>query len=217
MADSDSRAGLRYADAEITAYVDRVHAAHDAALARAFDAPAANAMPAIQVSPSEGKFLGLLMRIVGARRVVEVGTLAGYSAIRLARALPSDGKLYSVEFDPRHAAVARANIEAAGLGAQVEIHVGSGVDVLPQLNAFGPFDAVFLDADKQGYPAYAAWAAKNLRQGGLLIADNSYLFGQLLHNQPTSLAMRTFHEQLPVDFDSVCVPTPDGLVVAIRR
>ena len=217
MADSDSRAGLRYADAEITAFVDRVHAAHDAALARAFDAPQAHAMPAIQVSPSEGKFLGLLMRIACARRVVEVGTLAGYSALHIARGLPPDGKLYSVEFDPRHAAVARANIEAAGLTAQVEVHVGEAVDVLPRLNGFGPFDAVFLDADKQGYPLYAAWAAKNLRQGGLLIADNSYLFGTLMRDEPTARAMREFHESLPADFDSTCVPTPDGLVVAIRR
>lgn len=217
MADSNSRAGLRYADADITAFVDRVHASHDAALARAFDAPQMHAMPAIQVSPSEGKFLGLLMRIVGARRVVEVGTLAGYSAIHLARALPPDGKLYSVEFDPRHAEVARTNIEAAGLAARVEVHVGEGVDVLPRLNALGPFDAVFLDADKQGYPVYGAWAAKHLRVGGLLIADNSYLFGLLMHDDPTARAMRAFHEALAENFDSVCVPTPDGLVVAMRR
>jgi caffeoyl-CoA O-methyltransferase len=199
------------------AFVERVHAAHDAALDRAFDAPALHGMPAIQVAPSEGKLLGLLLRLVGARKVVEVGTLAGYSTIRMGRALPPDGKLYSIELDPKHAAVARANIEAAGLGDRVEVRVGAGADVLEQLAALGPFDAVFLDADKQGYPVYAAWAAEHLRSGGILIGDNSYFFGQLMADNPAAQAMRRFHEQLPAIFDSVCIPTPDGLVLGIRR
>jgi caffeoyl-CoA O-methyltransferase len=217
MADVTSRAGSRYADSEIVAFVERVHASHDAALTRAFDAPAAHGMPAIQVAPSEGKLLGLILRLAGARKVVELGTLAGYSAIQMARALPPDGKLYSIELDPRHAAVARANIEAAGLGDRVEVRVGEGAVVLEQLSSLAPFDAVFLDADKQGYPGYARWAARNLRPGGVLLADNSYFFGRLLADDPSAAAMRRFHEELPAHFDSVCIPTPDGLVLGLRR
>lgn len=217
MADSTSRSGARYSDPGVLAFVERLHAPHDAALDRAFDAPAAHGMPAIQVAPSEGKLLGLLLRLVGARKVVEVGTLAGYSTIHMACALPPEGKLYSIELDPKHAEVARANIEAAGVGDRVEVRVGPGAQVLEQLSALGPFDAVFLDADKEGYPVYAAWASEHLRSGGILIADNSYFFGQLMADNPSAQAMRRFHEQLPAHFDSVCIPTPDGLVLGIRR
>jgi caffeoyl-CoA O-methyltransferase len=217
MADQSSRAGQRYVDPAILEYVERVHASHDPALRRAFDAPAGANMPAIQVSSSEGKLLGLLLRMIGARRVVEVGTLAGYSAIRMARALPDDGKLYTLELEQHHADVARANIEAAGLADRIEVRVGPALEMLPQLAPLGPFDAVFLDADKQGYPEYARWAAANLRRGGLLLADNSYFFGQLMADDAAAAAMRRFHESVPADFDSTCVPTPDGLVVGIRR
>jgi caffeoyl-CoA O-methyltransferase len=217
MADPSSRSGTRYIDPAILAFVERVHVRHDPGLARAFDAPAAQGMPEIQVSPSEGKLLGLLMRMIDARKVVELGTLAGYSAIHIARALGEGGKLYTVEIDPRHAAVAQANLAAAGVADRVEIKIGGGVDVLRELAAHGPFDAVFLDADKEGYPHYAAWAARHLRRGGLLLADNSYFFGRLLAEEPASRAMQRFHEQLQAEFEAVCVPTPDGLVVAIRR
>ena len=217
MADQSSRTGARYADPAILEYAERVHAAHDSGLRRAFDAPAGANMPAIQVSSSEGKLLGLFLRMIGARRVVEVGTLAGYSAIRMARALPDDGKLYTLELDPHHAEVARGNIAAAGFADRVEVRVGRALELLPQLSPLGPFDAVFLDADKEGYADYTRWAADNLRRGGLLLADNSYFFGHLLEETPAAAAVRRFHEAVPADFDSTCVPTPDGLVVGIRR
>lgn len=217
MADADSRQGARYINPEILGFVERLHAPHDAALQQAFDAPGKNGMPAIQVAPSEGKLLGLLLQLIGARKVVELGTLAGYSAIRMARALGPGGKLHTIDIDPRHAAVARANIEAAGVADRVELYVGPGVEVLERLAAEAPFDAVFLDADKEGYPLYAEWAAKHLRKGGILIGDNSYFFGQLLADHPAARAMRRYHEILPAHFDSVCIPTPDGLVLAIKR
>ena len=217
MADKDSRAGSRYDTPELRAFVDGLHAPHDAALERAFRAPEAHAMPAIQVSAAEGKLLGLLLRVAGARSVVELGTLAGYSAIRMARALPDDGVLHTIELDPRHAEVARGNFEAAGVAGKIRQHVGSGRELLPTLVPLGPFDAMFLDADKEGYPEYVAWAAANLRRGGLLLADNSYFFGQLMADHPSAAAMRRFHELAVRDFDSVCAPTPDGLVIGIKR
>jgi caffeoyl-CoA O-methyltransferase len=217
MADVDSRSGARYADPAILAYVERVHVAHDAALARAFTAPAAHGLPEIQVSPSEGRFLGLLVSLLGARNVIEVGTLAGYSAIHIGRALAPGGKLYTLENEPKHAQVARDNIAAAGLADRIEVRLGDALQSLQALEVEAPFDAVFLDADKESYPKYAAWAARHLRRGGILLADNSYFFGQLLAEESSARAMRRFHEQLASDFESVCVPTPDGLVFAIRR
>lgn len=214
MADDTSRAGARYTSPQILEYVGRVHAAHDPALARAFAVP--EGMPAIQVGPSEGRLLYLLLRLVGAKKVVEVGTLAGYSAIHMARALPPGGRLWSIEYEPRHAEVARANVLAAGLADRVTILVGAGRDVLPTLEGDGPFDAVFIDADKQSYDHYGRWAVRNLREGGLVIGDNSYLFGELLEDAERGRAMRAFHELVAAACDSVCVPTPDGLVVGIK-
>jgi caffeoyl-CoA O-methyltransferase len=215
MADKDSRAGKRYDNTQIIEYVNRVHAGHDSGLAQAFAVP--EGIPAIQVGPSEGRFLNLLMRIAGAKKVVEVGTLVGYSAIQMARALPAGGKLWSVEFEQKHAEVARANITAAGVADRVEVVVGAGVDVLPTLVGHGPFDAVFIDADKVNYAAYGAWAIANLRRGGLVIGDNAYLFGELTDETDRARAMRSFHEQVAAACDSVCLPTPDGLVVGVKK
>jgi len=217
MADKDSRAGERYAGESILDWVSNVHAGHDAGLEAAFTAPDAEGMPAIQVGPSEGKFLQLMVRLAGAARVVEVGTLAGYSAIHMARALPDDGRLWTIEYEPGHAEVARRNLRLAGVADKVEVCVGAGLDILPTLNEHGPFDVVFIDADKGNYPGYGKWAERNLRRGGLLIADNAYLFGNLMDDSERGAAMRTFHEQTAAAFDSVCVPTPDGMVVAIKR
>jgi predicted O-methyltransferase YrrM len=217
MADTDSRAGLTYATREILDWLARVHAPHDAGLARAFDAPAAHGMPAIQLGASEAKAVALLLRLAGARRVVEVGTLAGYSALVMARALPPDGHLWTIEFEPKHTRVARENLAAAGLAARVTILEGAGLDVLPTLEKDGPFDAVFIDADKRNYDGYGRWAAKNVRKGGLLIGDNAFLFGRLLEASPEAAAMRRFHEEARAHFDTVCLPTPDGMLLGVRR
>jgi caffeoyl-CoA O-methyltransferase len=215
MADPDSRAGAHHGAPAILDHVAAVHAPHDAALARAFAVP--DGVPAIMLGPSEGRLVELLLRLAGARRVVEVGTLVGYSAIRLARALPADGHLWTIEFDPRHAELARANLAAAGLADRVTVCVGAGVDVLPTLEAHGPFDAVFLDADKVSYPAYGRWALRHLRPGGLLLGDNAFLFGELLADDERGRAMREFHALTAAACDSVCIPTPDGLVLGVKR
>ncbi len=218
MADNDSRGGeAQYADAAILDYVQRTHAAHDPGLEHAFSAPDREGMPAIQLGQGEGRLLEILLRMVGARRVVEIGTLAGYSAIRAAHALGEGGRLWTIEALPSHAAVARRNIAAAGFGDRIEVIVGRALDRLQSLEQHAPFDAVFIDADKESYDQYGRWALRHLRPGGLVIGDNAYLFGGLLADTPAALAMRRFHEETAAACESVCIPTPDGLVVGIRR
>ncbi|MBT8451734.1 MAG: class I SAM-dependent methyltransferase [Deltaproteobacteria bacterium] len=216
MADQSSRAGERYASAQILEYAARTHHPEDRALARAFEAPARHGMPEIQLGPAEGRLLGLLLRLSQARKVVEIGTLAGYSACWIARALPPGGHLWTIESNPKHAGVAAEVIGEAGFGDRVTIIRDDAVAVLSKLNDSGPFCAVFLDADKGRYDLYGRWALENLRLGGLLIADNAYLFGRLLGDSDEAKAMRRFHEEMALHFDSVCVPTPDGLAVGVK-
>jgi predicted O-methyltransferase YrrM len=144
----------------------------DAALDAAQRAAAAAGLPAISVSAPQGKLLHILARIAGARRILEIGTLAGYSTIWLARALPPGGTLVSLEFDPKHAGVARANLERAGLAGLVDVRVGRAIDLLPALAADERFDFVFIDADKPSTPDYFEWALKLTRTGGVILVDN---------------------------------------------
>ena len=142
----------------------------DAALAASVEA----GLPPIAVSPPQGKLLNLLARINGARTVLEVGTLGAYSTIWLARALPSGGRVITLEFDPKHAAVARGNVERAGLSHVVDVRVGAALDSLPKIAAegLGPFDLVFIDADKKNNPGYFTWALELTRRGSVIIVDN---------------------------------------------
>lgn len=215
MADNDSREGQRYTTKAILDYVNSTHVPHDAGLARAFTVP--DGIPAIQVGPSDGKLIQLLLRLAGAKKVVEVGTLIGYSAIHIAKALPADGHVWSIEFDAKHAGFARENLAAAGMGDKVEVLVGSAIEVLPQIAHLAPFDAVFIDADKVNYHVYGKWAIDHLRSGGLVLGDNAYLFRELMEDSDRGRAMRAFHELVAASCDSVCAPTPDGLVVGIKR
>ena len=221
MADLDSRQGHRYDSPEILAYLNGLHAGHagdhGSGLAAAFAAPELQGLPAIQVGMSEGKLLTMLLRLSSAKKVVEFGTLAGYSAIRLAQALPSAGRLWTLELEEKYAAVARENLVLAGLSQRVEVLVGPALDALPALEAEGPFDAIFIDADKGQYDLYGSWAAANLRLGGLLLVDNAYYFGQLLDQTPDAVAVRRCHEEAAHVFDTVCIPTPDGLLLGIKK
>jgi predicted O-methyltransferase YrrM len=146
----------------------------DAALDATLASSAASGLPAINVAPNQGKLLQVLARSIGARRILEVGTLGGYSTIWLARALPQDGKVVTLEYEPKHADVARANIERAGLAHLVEIRLGKAADTLPRIAAEkpAPFDLVFIDADKPGNADYFAWAMKLTHAGSLIIVDN---------------------------------------------
>ncbi len=217
MADDDSRTGSTYLTRAIVDWLAATHAPNDAALQAAYDTPKDAGIPAIHVGASEGKVLSMLLRLAAARRVVEIGTLAGYSTIHLARALPDDGHVHSVESDPRHAELARANLARAGLAHKVTVHIGPALEVLPTLVSSGPFCAVFVDADKGSYDHYGAWAAANVRRGGLLLGDNAHYFGNLLDDSAPAAAMRRFHEHARDYFDTVCIPTPDGLLLGVRK
>lgn len=153
-------------------YVNDLLIGSDVALDAALEASTAAGLPAIAVSPPQGKLLHLLARVMGAHKILELGTLGAYSTIWMARALPADGKLITLEYDPKHAEVARGNIARAGFSSRVEIRLGRAIDTLPQLTGEAPFDLIFIDADKVGYPEYFNWALKLSRPGTLIIADN---------------------------------------------
>jgi predicted O-methyltransferase YrrM len=187
----------------IDRYIDELLVPDDPALDGALEAGAAAGLPGIDVAPNQGKLLHLLARLVGARAILEIGTLAGYSTIWLARALPADGRLITLERDPRHARVARGNIARAGLEEVVELRVGDALETLPQLVAEGrgPFDLIFIDADKRSTPEYFSWALSLSRAGSLIVADNVVRGGALLDgaSDRASQGMRRFLEQLAAE------------------
>ena len=165
----------------VDAYISTLLAPEDDAL-RAVDPSLTDAgMPQISVSANQGKFLQVLARLCNARRILELGTLGGYSTIWMARALAPGGKLISLELDPAYATVAQANIDRAGLTSAVEIRVGRAIDLLPQLRAEEPFDLIFIDADKPPYAEYFAEAMQLTRPGGLIVADNVIRNGEVLN------------------------------------
>ena len=177
---------------EVDAYINDTLVAADPALERALRANAATGLPAIDVSPSQGKFLHLLALIQGARSILEVGTLGGYSTIWLARALPPDGRLITLEVDPHHAEVARANLERAGVADVVDMRVGAAIETLPRLldDRAGPFDLIFIDADKPGNPEYFSWALKLARVGSVIVVDNVVREGEVIDASSTDPAVQ---------------------------
>jgi predicted O-methyltransferase YrrM len=151
-------------------YINEMLVPSDAALNAAVAASAAAGLPAIQVAPNQGKLLMLLAQLQGARNILEIGTLGGYSTIWLAKSLPKDGRLITLEFDPKHAEVARGNIARAGLSSIIQLILGPALESLPKLT--GPFDFIFIDADKANVPEYFTWSLKLSRPGSLIIVDN---------------------------------------------
>jgi predicted O-methyltransferase YrrM len=169
----------------------------DAALEAALAANAAANLPPHDVSPLQGRFLELMVRLTGASRVLEIGTLGGYSTIWMARALPGGGRIVTLEADPHHARVARANLERAAVAGRVDLREGPALDTLPLLHAErpDPFDLVFIDADKQSSPDYLAWALRLTRPGSLIIADNVVRGGAVLDagsTDPSVVGTRRF-------------------------
>jgi predicted O-methyltransferase YrrM len=176
----------------VDGYIERHLVPHDAAIAAAIAASSAAGLPAIAVSAAQGKLLYLLARLAQATRILEIGTLGGCSAIWLARALAPGGKLITLEVDPLHAEVARGNLARAGLGPFVEVRVGAALETLPALERerAGPFDLVFIDADKASNPAYIEWAVRLGRPGTLIVVDNVVRDGTILDGASTDAAVR---------------------------
>lgn len=173
----------------------------DPILESALEASVAAGLPAISVSPNQGKLLQMLAQIVGARSILEIGTLGGYSTIWLARGLRAGGRLITLEVDPKHAEVAQLNVARAGLRDVVDVRIGNAVEILPQLSAErrGPFDLIFIDADKPNIPTYFEWALKLSRPGTLIVVDNVVRSGAVIDadsSDPSVQGVRRFIELL---------------------
>ncbi|MGO2683450.1 MAG: O-methyltransferase [Microbacterium sp.] len=197
----------------------------DPALAAALTAQRAAGLPDIEVAPVGGKLLNLIARMSGARRVLEIGTLGGYSTIWLARAVGEDGEVVSIEAEPDNAAVARASIDAAGVGDRVAIRIGRAADVLPTLDGSPPFDLVFIDADKESNTVYLDWAARLGRSGTVIVLDNIGREGEIVNagtDDPRVVGTREGLQMLGEDprFDATALQTVgikgwDGVALAL--
>jgi len=198
---------------------------HDPELEAALAAQRAAGLPAIEVAPVSGKLLNLIARMSGARRVLEIGTLGGYSTIWLARAVGEGGTVTTVEAEPANAAVARASIDAAGVGERVAVRIGRGSDVLPTLEGSEPFDLVFIDADKESNTIYLDWAARLGRSGTVIVLDNIGRDGEIVHDDPADprvIGTREGLQMLGSDprFDATALQTVgikgwDGVALAL--
>ena len=177
----------------------------------------------IHIDPYEGRLLGLLLRFIQAKTVIEIGTLYGYSTLWMAQSLPEDGKIISIEKSPENYKQAQTLLEPTPQWGQIELKLGAALHILPKLNEI--YDVAFIDADKSGYMDYLIWADKHIRPGGLIIGDNTLLFGHLIGEGQGEISpeqietMRKFNEYLSdtQKYDSVMIPTPEGMTVAIKK
>jgi len=212
MTDGDVPAGAWRA---LDRYLTDTLVGHDAALERAVERQNEEDLPSIEVAPTGGKFLHLLARIAGARRVLEIGTLAGYSTIWLARALPEGGRVITIEAEPANAAIAAENLARAGVDDRVDIRVGRAADVLPTLAGEAPVDLVFIDADKESNTIYLDWAARLGRSGTVVVVDNVGRAGRVAdpsNREAQILGVRAGLEMLGTDprFDATALQTLDA-------
>ena len=206
-------------DERLQRYAAELFAVEDPILARVRARHAERELPPIHISPEEGKLLHVLVRLVAARRVLEIGSLAGYSGIWLARALPADGLLTTLEIDPHHAGLARQAYDEADIADRVRLLQGDARNILPTLQP--GFDVVFIDADKEPLPEYFEWSVRLLRSGGLLLCDNAFLHGTVVeadNDAPATEGVRAFNRLAASDprVVSAIVPLRDGIVVAVK-
>jgi predicted O-methyltransferase YrrM len=212
---------------KVDSYITKQIVHSDEGLTRALEAASSAGLPPISVSAPQGKLLHLLVRLSGASRVLEIGTLGGYSAIWMARALPSGGRIVTLELDPHHAEVARSNLQGAGVSHLVDIRVGPALETLPTLQSegAGPFDLVFIDADKAAIPDYMEWSVKLGRPGTAIVVDNVVRNGSLIDSaseDPAVAGVRRLHEMLASDrrFEATTIQTVgskgyDGFTLAV--
>jgi caffeoyl-CoA O-methyltransferase len=203
----------------VSDYITGLFAQEDEVLRSLREEADRSGLPPISVPPETGRLLQVLLKAIGARRVLEVGTLGGYSAIWMARAMGPEGRILSLEIDPGHAAFARRYIERAGLSANIEVRVGRALQLLPALDG-EKFDAVFLDADKEPLPTYLDWALRLARPGGLVIADNALRGGRVLDHTAVdddTRGVREFNRKLAADprVTGIVVPIGDGVAVGV--
>ena len=212
--------------ARVEEYIEKLFHPSDPVLSDALSDATAAGLPPIQVSANQGAFLNLIARIAGARRILEIGTLGAYSTIWLARALPQDGKLITIEVNARHAEVAQRNLERAGLADRVEIRRGEGTSLLATMRGEAPFDLVFIDADKQSYPKYLQLVLSLSRPGTVIVADNLIRDGLVLDGSardPDISGLRAFNHAIANDsrLDSIILPTfkgkLDGISISVVK
>jgi caffeoyl-CoA O-methyltransferase len=209
-------------DPRLARYVSGTYVPEDDRLHEIRERSRREGLPDIQLAALDARHLEVLARASGARRAVEIGTLAGYSGVALLRGMEPDGQLDTFEIDPAHARVAEESFRRAGFADRVRIHVGPALQKLAEIDGQSGFDLCFIDADKVSYPHYLDWAARHLRPGGLVIGDNAFLFGELADttSAPSAelAAMRAFHERLARsgEFRSTVIPTGEGLAVGVR-
>jgi len=212
---------------DVDRYITDLLVKPEPVLQAALDASSAAGLPEIQVAPNQGKLLNLLVRLTSARAILEIGTLGGYSTIWMARALPKNGRLITLEADPKHAEVARANIARAGLSEIVELRLGKALDTLPKIAAerLGPFELIFIDADKPNIPEYFGWALKLSRKGTLILVDNVVREGAVIDSKSSDTSVqgvRRFNEMLAKEprVSATAIQTVgskgyDGLAIAL--
>jgi caffeoyl-CoA O-methyltransferase len=211
-------------DPDLSRWAERTFAPEDPVLAEIRERSVAAGLPAIAVGKMDGLHLEVLARIGGARKAVEIGTLGGYSGVCLLRGMGEGSLLHTFEISGKHAEVARESFRKASVAERARIHVGPALRLLAEIEPEGPFDLVFIDADKTGYPAYLAWAEKNLKVGGIVIGDNAFGFGGVVRDEVPGadregiLAIRKFNEELARSgrFRATMIPTSEGLAVGVR-
>jgi caffeoyl-CoA O-methyltransferase len=204
---------------KLVRYLNRVFRPEDAALKETRERSLKAGLPEIQVGSMDALHLEVLTRAVGARKAVEIGALGGYSGTAIARGLGKGGRLHTFELESKHAEVARESFKKAGVLDRIEIHVGPALERLPDCEGDAPFDLVFIDADKESYPAYLAWAAHHLRVGGVVLGDNAFAFGEIADGRGAgAVAMREFNEELAQGgrFRATMIPTGEGLAMGVK-
>lgn len=206
-------------DEKLLRYLQRTFKPEDAALEDARVRSRKAGLPDIQVGSMDSLHLEVLTRAIGAKKAVEIGTLGGYSGTAIARGLAKHGRLHTFELEWKHADVARESFKKAGVLDRITIHVGPALERLPDCEQDAPFDLVFIDADKESYPAYLAWAAHHLRVGGVVLGDNAFAFGEIADGRGAGpLAMREFNLELAQGgrFRATMLPTGEGLAMGVK-
>jgi caffeoyl-CoA O-methyltransferase len=220
MPSSPEEKGFGQGDPALERWALGVFQPEDAVLREIRERSVREGLPAIAVGRFDGLHLEVLARTCGALKAVEIGTLGGYSGVCLLRGMGPHGVLHTFEYSDKHARVASESFHKAGVAARAHIHVGPALERLPEIEAEAPFDLVFIDADKVGYPAYLAWAAEHLREGGIVLGDNAFGFGEihLPGGDEGRAALRKFNQELAQGgrFRATMLPTAEGLALGVK-